>query len=205
MFGTAAAEAVLLDPCQRLLLEAAAEAAAACDTLNTDHPSSAIAAGKRHSGSSLLLMRPGGGGGFPGQQQPGKGGGGGKGARQGGGGGPAGPADVGVFVGASYAEWSLLQQQLGLPPSTYSASGSGLSVLAGAVRWCDGGGTVGCAGLVGGVAVLWCEWWLLVGGVGCLCCSWWVLQCLRVLALVLVRVLCCVGLAKWVLVVTADC
>jgi hypothetical protein len=37
-----------------------------------------------------------------------------------------------VFVGASYAEWMLLQQQQRLPQSTYTASGSGLSVLAGA-------------------------------------------------------------------------
>ena len=46
--------------------------------------------------------------------------------------GPAATADTGVFVGASYAEWLLLQQQQRLPQSTYTASGSGLSVLAGA-------------------------------------------------------------------------
>ncbi len=42
-----------------------------------------------------------------------------------------GAAGTGVFVGASYAEWALLQQQLGGTASSYSASGSGLSVLAG--------------------------------------------------------------------------
>ena len=47
---------------------------------------------------------------------------------------------TGVFVGASYAEWSLLQQQHRVPQSTYTASGSGLSVLAGRISymfgWC---------------------------------------------------------------------
>jgi len=42
------------------------------------------------------------------------------------------PAETGVYVGASCAEWAQLQQQLGMPPSAFSASGSGLSVLAGA-------------------------------------------------------------------------
>ena len=54
-----------------------------------------------------------------------------RGARPGAGAGAAAAPEVGVFVGASYAEWALLQQQQGLPPSTYTASGSGLSVLAG--------------------------------------------------------------------------
>ena len=45
--------------------------------------------------------------------------------------------DTGVFVGASYAEWSLVQQAQGLPQSTYTASGSGLSVLSGARRTND--------------------------------------------------------------------
>lgn len=45
-----------------------------------------------------------------------------------------GAAGTGVFVGASYAEWALLQQQLGGTASSYSASGSGLSVLAGECR-----------------------------------------------------------------------
>ncbi len=43
----------------------------------------------------------------------------------------AAAAGVGVFVGASYAEWALLQQAQGLAPGAYTASGSGLSVLAG--------------------------------------------------------------------------
>lgn len=45
----------------------------------------------------------------------------------------AAAAGVGVFVGASYAEWALLQQEHRLAPGAYTASGSGLSVLAGAV------------------------------------------------------------------------
>ena len=46
----------------------------------------------------------------------------------------AAAAGVGVFVGASYAEWALLQQAAGLAPGAYTASGSGLSVLAGEAR-----------------------------------------------------------------------
>lgn len=40
-------------------------------------------------------------------------------------------AETGVFVGASSAEWMLLQQQHSKHLSSFSASGSGLSVLAG--------------------------------------------------------------------------
>ena len=56
--------------------------------------------------------------------------------KAGAGAGSAPAADTGVFVGASYAEWMLLQQQQHLPQSTYTASGSGLSVLAGAPCLC---------------------------------------------------------------------
>ena len=45
----------------------------------------------------------------------------------------AAAAGVGVFVGASYAEWALLQQEHRMAPGAYTASGSGLSVLAGAM------------------------------------------------------------------------
>ena len=44
---------------------------------------------------------------------------------------PKHAADTGVFVGASYAEWMLVQQGMQLPQSSYTASGSGLSVLSG--------------------------------------------------------------------------
>ena len=44
---------------------------------------------------------------------------------------PGGAAETAVFVGASYTEWQLIQQLHSTPPSTYSASGGGLSVLAG--------------------------------------------------------------------------
>lgn len=44
---------------------------------------------------------------------------------------PGSASETAVFVGASCTEWQLMQQLQGTPPSTYSASGSGLSVLAG--------------------------------------------------------------------------
>jgi 3-oxoacyl-(acyl-carrier-protein) synthase len=50
----------------------------------------------------------------------------------------AAAAGVGVFVGASYAEWALLQQEHRLAPGAYTASGSGLSVLAGRVSYVFG-------------------------------------------------------------------
>lgn len=89
-----------MDPQQRMLLEAAWEAAAATGST---------------SGQSLLARRK------PGLRRgpPGSG---------------TGVGETGVFVGASYSEWMLLQQQLGGAASSYTASGSGLSVLAGEQR-----------------------------------------------------------------------
>ncbi|KAL4457259.1 hypothetical protein ABPG75_012124 [Micractinium tetrahymenae] len=49
-----------------------------------------------------------------------------------------GAGETGVFVGASYAEWMLLQQQLGAAATSYTASGSGLSVLAGRISYTFG-------------------------------------------------------------------
>ena len=111
LFGIASSECLLLDPQQRLLLEAAWETA---------------------STSSLVQQKL--------QPQPGKG------AAAAGNSSGSGRRilqshlTTGVFVGASYAEWALLQQQHRVPQSTYTASGSGLSVLAGRISytfgWC---------------------------------------------------------------------
>lgn len=50
----------------------------------------------------------------------------------------AAAAEVGVCVGASYAEWALLQQGQGVAPGAYTASGSALSVLAGRISYVFG-------------------------------------------------------------------
>lgn len=99
LFAIGSSEAALLDPQQRMLLEAACEAAA---------------------GSTIMPRSSSGGASRPAKLKAGPGTA------------PGAAADTGVFVGASYAEWMLLQQQQQLPQSTYTASGSGLSVLAGA-------------------------------------------------------------------------
>jgi hypothetical protein len=101
LFGVGAAEASLLDPAQRLLLEVAWEAVGS--------------ARGRGGGGGAAAPRPA----SP-PRRP-----------RGGRAGPAPQPDVGVYVGASHSEWAALLQAHGRGGSGFAASGSGLSVLAG--------------------------------------------------------------------------
>eukprot|EP00887_Chlorella_sp_A99_P003362 scaffold26.g3362.t1 len=125
LFRVSASEAALLDPNQRLMLECAWEAVAASPATA---PTSAV--GSRAGAASRLGGGPAPSGlaPWPGTTKPASS------LPHG----PPPPNDTGVYVGASYAEWTMLLQAHAQGHSSYAASGGNLSVVSGRISFLFG-------------------------------------------------------------------